>query len=304
MRRVQHHHGIPLDHLHPPGQLQPRRHAHHPLGVERAEHSLRRGQRDREVPAQVRRLHGQLDHRREVAHRHHRGIALGWRPARASASTSGASGPITRVEWSRSTASFSAAISSSVSPRYSVCSRPTEVSTVTCDGSTLVASRRPPSPASITADVDAGRRQRDERGRGVGLELGHGLALVERAVRRPRPPARPARRRRRTRHRRSRLRRSGSARASARRAGTGRRRRDLPCASSSAAVISVTDDLPFVPTTWIEAKRCCGIPSTETSRRIRSSPKRIPSGVSEPSQASPCSALQARGYPSSSSSAR
>ena len=47
----------------------------------------------------------------------------------------------------------------------------------------------------------------------------------------------------------------------------------LPCASSSAAVISATDDLPFVPTTWIEAKRCWGIPSTETSRRIRSSPK-------------------------------
>ena len=50
----------------------------------------------------------------------------------------------------------------------------------------------------------------------------------------------------------------------------------MPCASSSAAVISATDDLPLVPTTWIEAKRCCGIPSTETSRRIRSRPKRQP----------------------------
>ena len=60
------------------------------------------------------------------------------------------------------------------------------------------------------------------------------------------------------------------------------RRRCLPWASSSAAAISVTEDLPFVPTTWTEAKRCCGMPSTETRRRIRSSPNRIPSGVSEP----------------------
>ena len=38
----------------------------------------------------------------------------------------------------------------------------------------------------------------------------------------------------------------------------------MPCASSSAAVIWVTDDLPLVPTTWIDAKRCWGIPSSET----------------------------------------
>jgi hypothetical protein len=37
----------------------------------------------------------------------------------------------------------------------------------------------------------------------------------------------------------------------------------------------------LVPTTWIEAKRCCGMPSTETSRRIRPSPKCQPSGSSE-----------------------
>src|SRR5215217_3368096 len=34
----------------------------------------------------------------------------------------------------------------------------------------------------------------------------------------------------------------------------------------------VTEVLPFVPTTWIEAKRFCGMPSSEQSRRIRSSP--------------------------------
>ena len=41
-----------------------------------------------------------------------------------------------------------------------------------------------------------------------------------------------------------------------------------PCASRSAAVISATDDFPLVPTTWTDVNRCCGIPSTETSRRI------------------------------------
>ena len=68
----------------------------------------------------------------------------------ASASTSALSPPVTSVEWSRSTASFSAAISTSVSPSHSVWSRPTEVSTVTREGITLVASSLPPSPASIT----------------------------------------------------------------------------------------------------------------------------------------------------------
>ena len=79
--------------------------------------------------------------------------------------------------WSRSTASFSAAISTSVSPRYSVCSRPTEVSTVTREGSTLVASRRPAEPGLDHPDLDPGGGEGDEGGRGVGLELGHRLAL-------------------------------------------------------------------------------------------------------------------------------
>jgi hypothetical protein len=36
-----------------------------------------------------------------------------------------------------------------------------------------------------------------------------------------------------------------------------------------------------VPTTWIEAKRCWGIPSSDTNRRMRSRPKRQPNGSSE-----------------------
>ena len=54
-----------------------------------------------------------------------------------------------------------------------------------------------------------------------------------------------------------------------------------PCASSSAAVIRVTEDLPLVPTTWIEAKRCWGIPSAVVSLCIRSRPRRQPIASSE-----------------------
>ena len=53
-----------------------------------------------------------------------------------------------------------------------------------------------------------------------------------------------------------------------------------PWASSSAAIIRVTEDLPLVPTTWIEAKRCWGIPSTVLSLCIRSRPSFQPIGSS------------------------
>src|SRR3954462_5569309 len=39
--------------------------------------------------------------------------------------------------------------------------------------------------------------------------------------------------------------------------------------------------LPFVPTTCTAAKRSCGLPSTVSSRRIRSRPKRMPKSSSE-----------------------
>ena len=51
-----------------------------------------------------------------------------------------------------------------------------------------------------------------------------------------------------------------------------------PCASKRAAIIRVTEDLPLVPTTWIEAKRCWGMPSTVVSLRIRSRPSFQPIG--------------------------
>ena len=54
-----------------------------------------------------------------------------------------------------------------------------------------------------------------------------------------------------------------------------------PCACSSAAIIRVTEDLPLVPTTWIEAKRCWGSPSAVVSLCIRSRPSFQPIGSSE-----------------------
>ena len=68
---------------------------------------------------------------------------------RASACHSGSQR--TTAAPSATTASFSAAISSRVSPSSSVCSRPTFVSTTTGARRTFVASSRPPSPASTTA---------------------------------------------------------------------------------------------------------------------------------------------------------
>ncbi len=49
-----------------------------------------------------------------------------------------------------------------------------------------------------------------------------------------------------------------------------------PWASSNAAIIRVTEDLPLVPTTWTEAKRRWGRPSAVVSFHIRSSPSRQP----------------------------
>ena len=61
---------------------------------------------------------------------------------------------------------------------------------------------------------------------------------------------------------------------------------------------------PFVPTTWIAAKRSCGEPSAVSSRRMRSRPKRIPNS-SRPSRCSSArSALQALTRPSRSSRSR
>ena len=79
-------------------------------------------------------------------------------PTRAPRATSVAPGV--------TTASFSAAIASRVSPRCSVCSSATFVSTTTGAARTFVASSRPPRPGLDHGDVDPGGRElRERRGR-------------------------------------------------------------------------------------------------------------------------------------------
>ena len=67
-----------------------------------------------------------------------------WRSADTRSATSSASGSrsegTTSAEWSRTTSSFSAAMSGIVGPSQRVCSSPTPVSTVSFEGITLVAS--------------------------------------------------------------------------------------------------------------------------------------------------------------------
>src|SRR3954466_15928417 len=60
-----------------------------------------------------------------------------------------------------------------------------------------------------------------------------------------------------------------------------------------AAIIRVVDDLPFDPTTWIEAKRRCGMPSAVISLCIRSSPNRMPNSSRPRRYSSAWRALQA-----------
>ena len=100
----------------------------------------------------------------------------------ASAETSSPRRPTTRVEWSRSTASFSAAISSlGVAEPLGV---------VEADrgqhgdpGGEHVGGVEAAAEAGLDhPGLDPGRRQGDERGGGRDLELGHLLALRERAV--------------------------------------------------------------------------------------------------------------------------
>ena len=43
----------------------------------------------------------------------------------------------------------------------------------------------------------------------------------------------------------------------------------------------VVEDLPLVPTTWMESKARSGCPSAVISRRMRSSSKRMPKRSSE-----------------------
>ena len=138
-----------------------------------------------------------------------------------------------------------------------------------------------PEPGLDRRDLDPSRSEGDEGRRRRRLELGHRVALVEAAVDALGGRARPARPRSPTPPRRPPRRGSASARPSCAVWGERQAPAPTPWASSSAAVIRATEDLPLVPTTWIEAKRCWGMPSAVVSLYIRSRPSRQPIGSSE-----------------------
>ena len=151
---------------------------------------------------------------------------------------------------------------------------------MTREGIVLVASRRPPSPASIAAACT----RADARARKVAAVAASNWVTASPSSRvRLTPSAARA------------TCSTASAQAagatsspwtsvrSDQRAACGERQAPAPTpwASSSAAVIRATEDLPLVPTTWTEAKRCWGRPSAVVSLCIRSSPSRQPIGSSE-----------------------
>ena len=154
------------------------------------------------------------------------------------------------------TASFSRAMSAIVGPSQRVCSRPTLVSTCTRDGDHVGRVVAAAEPGLDHGDVDAARGQLAEGGGRQHLELRHAVA------RRP-GCGRPARRRARPRstaaakraRRRRRARRSARARRSSPGAARGRRRCAARGARGSPRSSRTVEDLPLVPTTWIDAKR-------------------------------------------------
>ena len=254
----------------------------HQRRVELAVQGARGGHRHREVGALVAGRAG-LDRRR----RHD--VAPVWA---ASSRTSGSSGPVTSVAPRRTTASFSRAMS-----RH----RRAEPARVLEPDVGEHHDRRAEHVGGVVAaaeaglddgDLDALARELGERGGGQQLEL-RDAVVPPRACGRPwrRPPrraARPPRRRR----RRGRRRRSGSARRTRSGAATGTCRCARRGPRAAPRVMRAVDDLPLVPTTWIARKRSCGLPSTVSSRRMRSSPKRMPNSSSESRWASASSRRQ------------
>ncbi len=197
-----------------------------------------------------------------------------------SASASGSSSPTTSVDPGATTASFSRAMSVIVGPSQRVCSRPTLVSTATGAASTLVASWRPPRPASTTA-ASTPRSASSENAAAVSssnwvtrsppVSVRSTLTAAAAARSTAAPNASGSRSASPMRMRSAKVERCGDKYAPVR----------TPWASRIAAAIRTVELLPFVPTTWIARNARCGLPRTVSSRRIRSSPNFIPNSSSE-----------------------
>ena len=211
--------------------------------------------------------------------------------ARADSSHSGS--PSTTTRPAGTTASFSAAIASRVSPSTSMWSSATFVSTTTRVRRTFVASWRPPSPASTTATSTSASANASSAAAVSALELrraeldGLRLHARDRAL-----------------EVRLRRRRSGSARSSRARAARGTRRREAPrrraAPRSSASSSTCRSCRRRAP----PGSAAAGRRARPSSARIRSSPK--PSaghGLSDGDPVS-CGSRQARAGSARASRAR
>ena len=231
------------DHLHAPRNLHASGDLGHQRGVELAVQRAGGGHRHGEVGALVARRLG-VDRRGG----HDLGVHVGDEVAHLAVD-----GPVTSVAPGLTTASFSSAMCRSVGPSQRVCSRPTLVSTTTGASSTLVASWRPPRPASTTATSTPRRGQLGERRGREELELGDAVALPSvRSTSAAAPAARW----------------TAAPKASGPRSASPIRTRSAndvrcgeryvpvrtPCVSRMAALIRAVDDLPLVPTTCTDAE--------------------------------------------------
>src|SRR5919106_4583623 len=161
---------------------------------------------------------------------------------------------------SPATASFSRAISSSVSPRTSVCSRATFVRRTTRVRRTFVASRRPPRPASTTATSTSATANAESA---AAVTVSNCVASSRSAAGRTRPTASsnsassPF-----TRIRSLQLTTCGEIVAPT----------ESPSSRSSCSIVIVAVDLPFVPTTCTAGYAFCGSPSSASRASMRSRP--------------------------------
>src|SRR5581483_6888316 len=177
----------------------------------------------------------------------------------ARASSSHSACPRTTVQPGCTTASFSAAISSRVSPRTSMWSSATFVRQTTRVRRTFVASWRPPSPASTTAaSTPAAANSASAAAVRISNCVASAATGRTRATARSKSASAPP----------TRMRSLQPRTCGERYAPTWR-----PVSASSASVMRVVVDLPFVPTTWTHSYSSCGSPSLCSSERIRSVPK-------------------------------
>ena len=152
-----------------------------------------------------------------------------------------------------------------------MCSSPTFVRRTTGASTTFVASSLPPRPASIAA---ASTPCAANSASAAAVSASNCVAPTRSAAARTRPTARS----------------KPSASVSSRSSqpdtcGDVYAPTRSPSPRSSAAIVRVAVDFPFVPTTWTDRNARSGWPSSSSSARIRSSPNSSGHGESDAIQA-------------------